>query len=135
MICSNVHIFIFIITPPLYNINMQDTYRNRRKWMWVAFLTPVFFFIIGFSFSMAIGVMSSDCPIMMGNSVISFPTIGGGLQEEPSEYCKTMNYLETSIGPKISLIGSALLIPALFTGIVLFFMSRRPNNKELGKNQ
>jgi riboflavin transporter FmnP len=120
---------------PLYTKYMHDTYKNRKRWMWVAFSTPFFFLIIGFCFSMVIGVMSSDCPILMGNSVISLPSFEGELQKEPSEYCKTMNYLGTSIGPKISLISSALLIPSLLTGLMLFFMSRRPKSKELNQNQ
>jgi hypothetical protein len=109
---------------------MKDKYNNRRKWMWVAFLTPVFFIVIGISFSMVVGIMSSNCPIMIGDTVLSMQTIptigGGGAQPETSEFCKNMNYLGTDIGPKIAFVGSAILIPALLAGVVLFFMSRRP---------
>lgn len=108
---------------------MQDKYKKRRKWMWISFLTPIFFIIIGISFSMVVGIMSSDCPIMIGDTVLSIPTIGGDSQQEASEYCKTMQYLGTDIGPKVIFIGSAILIPALFIGIILFFMSRRPKDE------
>ena len=72
---------------------------------------------------------------MIGNTVISIPTIAGGAQPEPSEFCKTMNYLGTDVGPKISFIGGAIFIPALLTGAVLFFMSRRPKVKEVKNTQ
>lgn len=105
--------------------------------MWISFLGPFILLVAGITISGIAGAMSTECPIMFGDSVVFVPSILGveSIQEEPSGFCKTMNFIGITLAGKISLIGGILLIPGLIAGVILFFMSKRPKSEQAEQNQ